>query len=84
MALEKKWVCDSSDLVVYGEKIGYDSHDVCDWIYKCGLYGEDSSGSTIIYHSKTGSNVDIEDMQKIIDSLLDSVNIMECEVINDA
>jgi len=85
MALEKRWVCNNSDIVVHGEKLGYDSDKICDLMYMNGIYGKDSSGSTHIYHSKRrrwhcGSDV----IQTIIDSLLDSENITDCEVINDS
>jgi len=83
MALEQNWTCDSSDINSHGETLGYDWNSICGWMQECEIYGQDGEGSCAIYHSKTGDTVANEDLQKIIDSLLDTENIDECEVIDE-
>lgn len=85
MGLRQEWTCDRSDLMLHGSDVlGYDWNTICKWIYEENIGGEDGAGSDYLYHSKMGEDIiQNPDMQAIIDSLLDTVGIEMCKVIDD-
>lgn len=80
--VEKKFICESSDLNVIGVELGFQWNDVCDWVRKNEIYGEDGSGYYLLsYKCYEPENLEIG-MNIILKELFIQSNFEDVYIMN--
>lgn len=71
----------SSDINVVGGMLGFGWNEVCEYVQKCGIYGEDGSGQYIV---SRGESFEHEQIDAIFDKIFaDNPGVEEITIINE-
>jgi hypothetical protein len=81
--IRKEYILDSTDILFAAQAAGHDWNQACDWTRQCDMYAQDGAGYFYIFHSKTGEDCGIPELQAVIDSILDEENLTEVKVVED-